>query len=385
MLAASPEGDVTVVWSVGDGRILSRTKQSGESWGPLRRVGRGFVEDVESDASGAVTAVWTRGAGGGRNVVMAATRPDGGAWSRPRRISGIPRSVGTFTQHGGIELEVSPGGAAVAAWTLDSQHGGDRTRPEANYRPAGGRWGRHVRIGPFDTQLRGLAISPSGVPAAMVNVRRGPAAQLVRRVGGRWHAVGRPVGRRNASEYYLAIGPAGHTVLAVGYYKLIRNGPDRNWVEGTRLVDGRWTRAVPLSRLASAYVARVGVDGAGVATVTWYNERGRAQAARWVPGRVPRRPHTLARRNAGDVVPVVAPGGAAAVVWTTFSRRAGSAVVASTRSPGGGWSRPRVISSGVTVGFHELHDAVGIWPRGRAVVTWPAENETRGIWISWKR
>ena len=166
-LAASPEGDVTVVWSVGDGRILSRTKQRGEPWGPLRQVGRGFVEDVESDASGAVTAVWTRGAGGGRNVVMAATRPDAGAWSRPRRISRIPRSVGTFTQHGPVELEVSPGGAAVAAWTLESQHGGARARPEANYRPPGGQWGRPVRIGPLDTSLYGLAMGPDGVPSAL--------------------------------------------------------------------------------------------------------------------------------------------------------------------------------------------------------------------------
>jgi hypothetical protein len=385
MLAASPEGDVTVVWSVGDGRILSRTKQRGGAWGPLRQVGRGYVEDVESDASGAVTAVWTRGAGGGRNVVMAATRPDGGAWSRPRRISRIPRSVGTFTQHGPVELEVSPGGTAVAGWTLGSEHGGARYRPEANYRPPGGRWGRPVRIGPLDTQLKGLAISPTGVPSALVNVGPRSAVHLVRRLEGRWRAVGRRVGRRNASEYQLAIGPSGHTVLAVEYYRSLPNGPDRYWVEGTRLVDGRWTRAVRLSRRANAYGSRVGVDRAGVATVTWGNSRGRVQVTRWSPGHVQRRPHTLARRNAGNVAPAVAPNGATVAVWTSSTRRGRGAVVASTRSPGGAWSTPRVINGRQGVGYHELHGAVGIWPRGRAVVTWPAERDTAGIWISWKR
>ena len=383
-LAASPEGDVTVVWSVGDGRILSRTKQSGGPWGPLRQVGRGFVEDVESDASGAVTAVWTRGAGGGRNVVMAATRPDAGAWSRPRRISRIPRSVGTFTQHAAVELEVSPGGAAVAAWTLDSQHGGARARPEANYRPPGGRWGRPVRIGPLDTFLYGLAIDRNASPRPWST--SGHGRQCTSFGGSR--ADGAPTAvrsaARRASDYHLAIGPSGHTVLALEYSTSPRNGSDRYWVEGARLVDGRWTRPVRLSRRANAYAARVGVDGAGVATVTWWNGRGRAQATRWSPGHAPGRPHTLAKAGAGDVAPAVAPNGQTAVVWRS-SGRAGNVLVASTRAPSGRWSHPGVISGRRGVGHHQLHGAVGIWPRGRAVVTWPAEREGDGVWISWKR
>ena len=257
-------------------------------------------------------------------------------------------------------------------------------RPEANYRPPGGRWGRPVRIGPLDTFLYGLAIDRDAVPSALVKIQAPVGSARRSAARGPMAPHGGPVGRARASDYHLAIGPSGHTVLALEYYTSPRNGSDRYWVEGARLVDGRWTRPVRLSRRANAYAARVGVDGAGVATVTWWNGRGRAQATRWSPGHAPGRPHTLAKAGAGDVAPAVAPNGQTAVVWRS-SGRAGNVLVASTRAPSGRWSHPGVISGRRGVGDHQLHGAVGIWPRGRAVVTWPAEREGDGVWISWKR
>ena len=109
-----------------------------------------------------------------------------GAWSRPRRISRIPRSVGTFTQHAAVELEVSPGGAAVAAWTLDSQHGGARRVPRrTTARPAvsgAGRSGSDPRHLPVRARHRpqrrplGLGRDQAPVGSARRSAARGQMA-----------------------------------------------------------------------------------------------------------------------------------------------------------------------------------------------------------------
>jgi hypothetical protein len=207
-VVAAPDGDVTVMWSTGSGRVTSRTRQAGQPWGPLRRVGLGNLEDVGIDDAGSVTAIWINGS----RAVTAATRRDGGTWSTPRRISRTPPRDGTLTVNSDPLLAVSPDGAAVAAWTYTSEHGGPAPRVVGNYRPAGGAWGRPQRIAQPSSALMDVAVSPVGVPLALVS---DSGLRTVRRTAGQWHRIGGRIARRFI-DASLEIGPAGHAVVLWG-------------------------------------------------------------------------------------------------------------------------------------------------------------------------
>ncbi len=81
------------------------------------------VVDVGIDARGGVTAAWSDG----DRAIRAATRPAGGSWSRPARLSGAQEAAAP-------ELAVGTRGDALAVWSA-----GD-CRPWAARRSAGGEW-----------------------------------------------------------------------------------------------------------------------------------------------------------------------------------------------------------------------------------------------------
>ena len=377
LVAAAPEGDVTVVWST-NGAVRSRTRQAGGTWGPILRVATGNVQDVGVDADGDVTVVWVRWLRGQRGVLMTATRPDGGAWSTPRRLSRIPRSRGTYTLAWDARVDVSPDGAAVAAWTFGSEHGGPEHRAQAAYRPAGGSWGPPVRIARPPSFARDAEIASSGIATTLVAK---DGLRTVRRSTTGWHPVGGTITRKY-SEATLQVGPRGHAVAVWDRWHGGGTGP-RSTAHASRLVDGRWRQPLRLSgRRVPGSGVDVGVDARGVATLTWTARQGRLRVSRWTPGTTPTPPRTLSR-EAGDVRPLVAPNGATTVVWTKSPKRP-TRFFAASRAPGGTWSAPQQIS--MTRQFVYGLDA-DIWPGGRAVVTWQTERrdgETRG-WVSWKR
>lgn len=380
MVAAAPEGDVTIVWTRADQRevrrgVFSRTRQAGGSWGPVLRLSRsGWLEDVGVDQTGKVTAAWTRSIPGQREVVLAATRPDAGAWTSPRRISRVPRSRGTFTRTHDVELAVSPGGAVAAVWTLGSEHGGPDYRPVANYRPAGGHWGTPVRLAdpsPFASYNKDLEIRADGVPLVLMETLSGVSA--MQRIDGRWRPVGGRLTRAQDGEVSLAIGPSGHTVAVARF-----NNAGRSVVKASRLVQGRWTTPRLLTR-DDAYSRQVGVDARGDATFIWYEPAGdAARVTRWPADGTPGRLHTFERRSSGSVGLAVSRNGVATAVWEDSRRGGEQSLLASTRPQGGAWSEPRLISGRVG----ELGDGstgIDAWPAGRAVTTWTGPGDRRAL------
>jgi hypothetical protein len=381
VVVAAPEGDVTVLWSSPRGIVKSRTRQAGGSWGSVLRVGEGDLQDAAADHSGAVTAVWRHWIGG-RTVAVGATRPDGGAWSKPRRLSRVPRSRGTHTQAFDVQLAVSPEGAAVAAWTFGSQDAGPVDRAQASYRPAGGRWGPPVRLADPWSWSSDVAISAAGVPMVLV---QGDRFLTMRRTDRGWRRVGGPVPGRTWDPGSLAIGPAGDEVLAFDSVRRRGEGRAREHrILATRLIKGQWRRPARISGNVRASQPDVEVDTDGVGTVAWRTAKGRIQVSRWVPGRKPGRPVTLSGRGAGAPSVAVATNGAAVVAWSRSVARGPDQILASTRPAGGTWRRPWVISDNQDVIWPQ-GAGLDVWPQGRGVVAWTDDSRRPGVWVSWKR
>jgi hypothetical protein len=376
LVTAAPEGDVTVLWS-GSRSVKSRTRQAGGTWGPVLRVGTGSVADVQADASGDVTVVWSRGLSRDRNVVMTATRPDGGSWSTPRRLSRIPRSRIEFTGTTEPHLDVSPDGAAVVAWSFGGAHGGVAYRAQASYRPAGGAWGRYQRIAEAPSLASDAGISPAGVPIVLVSDDH---LRTARRTDDGWQRVGGSITGRRHHWASLEVGPGGHSVAV---WNRLHRRDNPLTVHASRLVEDEWRAPVRLSsRRRYSEVPLLGVDGQGVGTVTWLTGRQSLKVSRWVPGDAPTTPRTVAREDA-DGLPVVAPGGDATIVGVRQGRDR-ARIFAVSRPAGGVWSARQPIS---TVRGYVYRLDADIWPGGRAVAVWRREGMAgaTSAWVSWKR
>lgn len=179
-VAVDGRGVVTVVWGRA-GRIVVSSRAPTGGWSAPERVSdparRAAYPRVGTDRDGDVTVVWreriaaTRvtqrftlpsGAPAGylteltgqRWAVVARSRPVGGAWSPPRRLSGETASVRDMEAPG---LVVMPDGRAVVTWDVAGS-------VWSRGRPPGGDWSAAERIGgdggeAVDPQLAG---SPSG-------------------------------------------------------------------------------------------------------------------------------------------------------------------------------------------------------------------------------
>jgi hypothetical protein len=373
LVSLAPEGDITVVWRR-DGRVLSRTRQAGQAWGPVLSVGTGSPEDLDVDADGDVTVVWEHFLRRDRSVLLASRRPDGGRWSRPHRLSRVPRLRDQFLGVGGV-LDVNPRGDAVVAWTYGNpEHSNLQNRVEVSIRRSGGTWSPRTRLGRLDTVADEAVMSSGGVPTVLVN--HDGRLRAFRRPSGGWRPVGGPASRR-ASDAVLTLGGRGSRVLAT--WATEGRPPS---VRGSWLTADGWSPTRRLTRQVNGWAHAAGVDRSGMATVAWESPRGTIQAIRWMRGQAPGAPRTLARRDAANVAVTVAGDGTATVAWagrvpgTRFDYRARAV----RRPPTGPWSGTTTVSRRRNIGLEESL-ALESWPGGRAALAWTNENFT-SIWLA---
>jgi hypothetical protein len=371
LVTLAPEGDITVVWTR-DERLLSRTRQAGGNWGPVRSVGTGFPVGLDVDADGDVTVVWERFLRDDRSVLLTSRRPDGGTWSRPHRLSRVPVIRGSFLGPTGAVLDVNPRGDAFVAWAYGSpEHTNINYRVEVSYRRNGGTWTPRTRVGQLGMVPQGAVIGHDGVPTVLAMHAYRGRLRAFRRGADGWRAVGAPTSRR-VSEAELTLGEDGTSVLATWTAFGLR---------GSWLTADGWSPARRLTRMGASFHA-ADIDRSGTATVAWQSPRGRVLVTRWMQGRDPGVPRTLARRGAEGVAVTVAANGTATVAWagrvpgTRFDYRARAA----RRPLAGPWSATATVSRRRNIdAFGGL--ALDSWPGGRAALAWVNENST-SMWLS---
>jgi hypothetical protein len=155
------EGTATIAWPEDDG-LLVRTRSAQGAWTPAARlaVRRPFRPRLHVRADGGATLAW-EGAGPRTNTSQAVVseRSPGGAFGRPQTVAGVQRGPGDVTLAGNDR-----GDAGVAWVEFRDEPQGPRFSVHAAFRPAGGRFGRPVRVTGLDREAStpSLSIGPDG-------------------------------------------------------------------------------------------------------------------------------------------------------------------------------------------------------------------------------
>ena len=220
-LAVDPAGNATLVW-VAAGVVQSAARPAGGTWSaPVNLSAASLMTSnpqVVADPSGTAIAVWHR-LDTGAYVVESASRPIGGTWTAPVRLSAP--GVDTFSTP---QVGVGPRGATVAVW---QRHDGSSWVVAAATRTAGGGWTPSVDV------------SESG---------------------------------RDAWDPQVAVDSAGNATAVWS-----ATVPD-SWqrvVQGARLGGGVWSAPTDLSPAGgNAWNPQVAIDPAGNATTTWSRHDG---------------------------------------------------------------------------------------------------------------
>ncbi|MFZ2015131.1 MAG: hypothetical protein WAV00_15025 [Nocardioides sp.] len=366
-LVASPNGDLTVLWTKPHG-MVSRTLRAGGRWtspSPLR--GSGEAQRLGSDARGNLTALFTAQDQG---VVMAATKRRGGPWSAPQRISSIPRRGGCRVHPFFQSLAVSPRGSAVAAWVMISEDCVVREPVEVSYRPPGGHW-RHWLVLAYGSSVEGVAFSPRGRPMVLLS---GKTLRVLWRTSRGWQQAGDAVAGR-VEGAGLAVGPHGHLVVVMERH-VRTGGVASHQILGSRWVGGHWTVPVEIAQETTPGSGglAVGVDAFGTATVLWTSEA--VRVARWRVAHTPSSPRTLLAHDGWAPLLRVAGGGAATVLVERVTDGWKTRLVAFSRGAHGSWSQAEAVSRRRLVSTY-VSEALDISYHGRAFVSW-ADNGDAG-------
>jgi hypothetical protein len=140
-LAMRPNGDATVIWSIGtvgatgSGTVRVSDRPLGGAWSAPTTLSTTAAETADARvavaANGDAAAIWRQRIGA-YDVAQVSTRPLGGSWSAPETIGSATINADD------VRIGIDAAGAAVAAWS----EGSNDPAGTANYRtrPAGGAW-----------------------------------------------------------------------------------------------------------------------------------------------------------------------------------------------------------------------------------------------------
>jgi DNA-binding beta-propeller fold protein YncE len=393
-VAIDRAGEAVAVWERSRGRQLvieAKTRPVGARWSKPTRLSdsaeRAFAPEVAMDPAGKAVVVWDvavrEGHGGTEHLIEATTRPTGSTWSAPVPLSDPSPHVAL------PEVAIDPAGKAVAVW---QRFDGAHFVIEAATRPAGGGWSGPTRLsrpsrGSFEPQI---AIDAAGEAVAVW--RRAKSTDAVIEAadlpaGGGWSRptlLSRP--SWGSFEPQIAIDAAGDAVA-------VWTRSSRNYHESveasTRPLGGGWSRPTRLSPpvhgvLKHLSEPQVAVDPAGDAVAVWtrssLNHESVEAATRPAGGgwsRPTRLSHPRGRPEDAEPQIAIDPAGEAVAVWARsngedFRQR----IEAATLPAGGGWSRPTLLSDPSDWDFEPQID---IDPAGEAVAVWRSSDSSRWL------
>lgn len=384
-VAVDGEGNATAVWiqATTDGPeiIEAATRPVGGAWsdsvpiaGPSQsKVDLQLVVNSEGDAA----VLWIA-YGGGEQVVRAATRPAGEAWSQPVTLSD---SEGEANEPG---LAIDEQGNVTAIWTADV--GWEEGVIEAATFPAGGEWSEPVELSDDTRAARApeVAVDPQGNVTAVWVLNTGSRDDGVVQsatlpAGGEWSE--EPVdvsGEELASRPRIVVDAEGDATVVWQQQDIPAGSGFRIFVQTSHRVDGTWSE--PLSLTREDWIStnpELTVDQQGNVTAIWtggqpgtatrhLTVRGRSAAGSWGE------PHDLVTKSGlsepgeSDFGLATDSEGNVTAIWTAWSMP--TYVVRSARLPfGGTWSTPKTISNA---------SAYSVWPQlavgaeGYATVVW---------------
>lgn len=310
--------DDSQAWGVSVAR-----RPPGGRWGRLVTVRRAerYLDDVSCgvDESGAVTVAWTEDIGGPTRVV---TVDPGG------RVQ-APILLGRDTEP--AQVEVAPGGDASV---LFAEGGVERRRIMVAERPAGGAWGRPLRLSPAGQITQGpeLAVGGTGARTAMWNtdagiaVSAGPGAPTVTKL-------------TEAPEVALAVLAAGPRGDVLAGWETNAYGESRGVgrLQVTVQRPGTAFGSPVTLGVFSAYPLGAALAADGTAGVVWVagTERRPKLVARGLGPAGWGRTHALDGVGVGlDVGVITAPGGRSTVAWSRESPRGPTSLRVATLGPG---------------------------------------------------
>lgn len=356
--------------------VSAGTAGAAPTWLPPADLSAGTLKVQDSvqialDGAGDATAVWHR-ADDDTDLVVAASRPAGGAWSPPVGLSTAGERAAN------PRLAVNAAGDAVAVWEWAS---GASTLVQAASRPAGGTWGAPVHLtAAGQSAAPQVALDAAGNAVAAWSRENGSAIRVrSRTAGGVWQpAVDISAGGTGAGSPRVALGADGETIAAW----TVVDGATRVLVAATKPPGGVWQAPARISppgvRVVSAEVA---LDAAGGATAVWQTSAGGSAF-----------PIHAAHRPAGGSWE--APAQLTGAGWSTVSaprlavNAAGDAVAgwggvgfgrnvaqAATRPAGGSWQPAADLSS---TGRAAYEAAVAIDPGGAATAAWLEQDGPSG-------
>jgi PKD domain-containing protein len=328
------------------------TSRAVPTWVPPQSLSAagGASPQVAFDDAGDAFAIWERS-----GAVEAAIRPAGRDWTAARVISATCPGP---TQD--ARLAVNAAGAAVATWQCNPPTG---AVIQAAVRPSARGWepAENLPAQGFDNSAAGVALDAAGDAVAVWLSNDGTINRI--------QASYRPANGAWQPSEFISNGVSSFPEVAMG------GGGDAVavWMSGDGTIEaasrpsgGAWASQQALS-VANSWYPYVGVDAAGDAVAVWEDPGFVAQAAIRPAGGSWGQPENLSNPNDLAFGPkvVVAPGGAAVVVWNNAG--GGYAITATSRPAGGTWSAPQAVSA---YGPHFWSYALAIDRAGDALVAW---------------
>ncbi len=378
-LALDAQGNAVAVWTgYGTWRVTqAATRPVGGSWSApvtfsVPGEEGGWQPRVAVGANGDAVAVWSSvrdATGSTGQIVMAATRDSGGAWSTPVALS----DEDGFAQQPRVVVDAQ--GDATVAW---AEAIGGAVVLRSRSRPKDGDWSDPVDL--TDSHVAGesqLAVDAQGDVTAIWNLhlavyQGGVIEAATRSAGGAWSA---PVDLSDADTRSIAPQIA---VDAQGEAVAVWNSATALQA-ARRTAEGDWAPAVDLS--ADGTNPDVAIDPHGTATAVWEWNDGVGQLVRASTstlGGAWSDPVDISVRDEddwdGEFPQVTAdPQGDLTAIWRSFYEPNHNRVTTARREPGGAWSAPVELgeANGVIEPLRVAAD-----PQGYVTVAW-----TFGHWL----
>ncbi|HEY8057613.1 MAG TPA: PKD domain-containing protein, partial [Acidimicrobiales bacterium] len=348
---------------------------------PLNISGAGSIFDeidIATNANGFTVAVWTRNTAD-TDVLEAATRAPGGAWSAPVPVGDSTADAET------PQVGVDAAGNALLTWRAKGP--GDYLRYAT--KPAGGSWSAAGDVtdsadGIVNNEYE-LAVTPSGQATVVwehylpMPTDRRVIQAATRQAGG---AFGDPEtissATTNTWSPVVAVNDAG---VATATWHQDTATADSDVKAATRTPDGTWSSAEDVSA-AGGYNARpdVVVDSTGTSTAVWTRSEtaqpahlhysSRPAGGTWSAAQDLTPPEAGVSFNRVDLA--IDPSDRITAVYDVFSGP-GSVVTAATRAPGEPWAAGVPLSpsgdgfaSEAEVAMDDAGQATVIWLRTEA-------------------
>lgn len=383
-VAVDGQGNAVAVWVQSDGGpevVEAATRPLGGAWSspaPVSEVGEEvFGLKVVVDPQGDAAAIWMGVGVGNTQTVRAATRPAGGDWTEPVALS----NVGEYAHEPDIAIDAES--TVTAVWTEGEV--GDYGVVQAATRPAGDDWSAPVELSDGKAAEPQVAVDLEGdVTAVWTLIAAGRGDGIVQSkthpAGGEWSSVAVDVsGADGLAEHpRLAVGPQGDATVVWQRRDIPAASGFKQFVQTARRVAGTWSTPVTLSgdgELAGNPAVTVDpqdnataiyVSGLTGTATRFVQTRSRAADGSWGS------PVNLVVKNGlvepgeGDLQVEADPQGSVTAIWTAWASP-NMVVRSARRALGGAWSTPVDVSAAAA---YSLFPQTAVDPQGYATVVW---------------